>query len=152
VGSEAETVSRLSANPKLAAERQAKLDALGEQPGWWRPFARRKWRDRRAAILAIDISEAAAMLRDVYSSAFAEEVVMRPAPSFAMFVKAEGQPFFEPVNMCECGARLPFAAKRCPPCAADRVFVQIAWAEFLTGWRIVGMLVANSAPKDGPYR
>jgi 23S rRNA U2552 (ribose-2'-O)-methylase RlmE/FtsJ len=87
VGSEAETVSRLSANPKLAAERQAKLDALGEQPGWWRPFARRRWRDRRAAILAVDISEAAAMLRAIYDSAWSEEVALRPSPAFASLLK-----------------------------------------------------------------
>lgn len=60
-------------DPKLLAERNAKLLALGLCPPWWRPFARRRWVRRYAAILAMDVTAARALLRRLYP---AEHVVV----------------------------------------------------------------------------
>jgi hypothetical protein len=72
-------------NPRLAAERQAKLKALGPRPSRWRLFARRRWESARASILAMDVSEVAAMLQGIYTTAHVEEMASRPSPLAAMF-------------------------------------------------------------------
>jgi hypothetical protein len=73
-------VTGLSA--KLLAEREAKLDALGPRPPWWQPFARRRWRKRRDAILAMDCSQMTEMLREVYSDDVLRAMAVRPAIDF----------------------------------------------------------------------
>jgi hypothetical protein len=73
-------MNQLSA--KLLAEREAKLDALGPRPPWWRPFARRRWRRRRDALLAMDVSQMAEMLREVYSDDVLRAMAARPAIDF----------------------------------------------------------------------
>lgn len=54
-------------DPKSVAIREARLAALGPRPPWWRVFARRRWKRERDAILAMDVSELAAMLREIYT-------------------------------------------------------------------------------------
>jgi hypothetical protein len=64
---------------KLLAEREAKLDALGRCPPWWRPFARRRWRRRLAVVLAMDVSKAAEMLHDLLRVCYRTEHVAEAA-------------------------------------------------------------------------
>jgi hypothetical protein len=78
-------MSGLSA--KLLAEREAKLDALGPRPPWWQPFARRRWRKRRDAILAMDCSQMTEMLRGWYSDERLREMAARPAFDFGNIAK-----------------------------------------------------------------
>jgi hypothetical protein len=68
---------------KLLAEREAKLDALGPRPPWWQPFARRRWRRRRDAILAMDVSVWAENLRRWYPAARVQEMAAVSAASYA---------------------------------------------------------------------
>jgi hypothetical protein len=60
---------------KLLAEREAKLDALGRCPPWWRPFARRRWRRRLAVVLEMDVSQTAEMLRKLLRECYPVEGV-----------------------------------------------------------------------------
>lgn len=76
----------MNPDPKLLAERQAKIDALGPCPPWWRFLGRRRWRRAYATIMAIDVSFAAAMYRQIYSDAALEEIANRPSP-FSAFMK-----------------------------------------------------------------
>lgn len=66
-------------NPALVAERDRRLAVLGPQPSWWRFFARRRWRRERAAILAMDVSEMAALLRRLYPSDTIEKLAQEIA-------------------------------------------------------------------------
>ncbi len=83
----------ISSNPALVAEREQKLRALGSRPPWWRPFKRREWKRRRDAVLAMDVSEAAALMRVIYSKALLDEVVKLASPSYAMIGKAPSDGF-----------------------------------------------------------
>jgi hypothetical protein len=106
-------------DPTLVAERQAKLDALGPLPSWWRPFARRKWKRSRASILAIDVSVYAAMLRSFYTREYAEAEARRPL-SFASILKepyAADRPFedvrvYIPPTIVNCTFQRCHAAAR----------------------------------------
>lgn len=71
-------------DPKLAAERDAKLEALGPRPPWRRPFARRRWLRARAAILATDVSTLAALMREVYSTRSLEQMADRRSPFLSL--------------------------------------------------------------------
>jgi hypothetical protein len=71
-------------DPKLVAERDAKLKRLGSRPPWWRPFVRLRWKQQRAAILAMDVSQAALMLRGLYSTAYLEQLASMPSPAFGL--------------------------------------------------------------------
>lgn len=53
-------------HPTLVDERSRLLRDLGPEPSWWRFLARRRWRSRRSAILAMDVSVATMMLRELY--------------------------------------------------------------------------------------
>jgi hypothetical protein len=59
-----------AAGLQMRAER---MFYLGPMPPWWRPFARRKWRRERDAIMAIDVSAFGDMLRSVYQPRDIEE-------------------------------------------------------------------------------
>lgn len=48
------------------AMRERRLMALGPSPSWWRVFARRRWRKRRLAIMAMDVSVMAEVLTRIY--------------------------------------------------------------------------------------
>ncbi len=82
----------MNGDPKLVAERDAKLKQIGPRPPWWRLFARRRWKQQRAAILAIDVSQVALMLRDLYSTAYLEQLASTTSPSlwFADIAKEPG--------------------------------------------------------------
>ncbi len=77
----------LHSDPKLVAERDAKLRELGPQPPWWRVFARRRWKRARATIMATDVTFVAAIYRNIYSAAEIEAIRNRPSP-FASMMKA----------------------------------------------------------------
>jgi hypothetical protein len=49
-----------------AVERCERLATLGPPPPWWRVFALRRWLAGYDAIMALDISVGAQMLREVY--------------------------------------------------------------------------------------
>jgi hypothetical protein len=72
---------------KLIREREAKLDALGPRPPWWQPFARRRWRRRRDAILAMDCSQMTEMLREVYSDDVLRAMAVRPTIDYGNIAK-----------------------------------------------------------------
>jgi hypothetical protein len=77
---------------KLIREREAKLDALGPCPPWWHPFARRRWRRRRDAILAMDCSQMTEMLREWYSDEMLRDLAARPAIDFGNIAKRPRSP------------------------------------------------------------
>lgn len=79
--------------PELLAERQARVDALGPLPPWWRLFKRRAWRRERSRIMATDVSTSAYMLRRIYSAAAVDELAARQHPVFTLIGKAEGRDF-----------------------------------------------------------
>lgn len=56
-----------------AVERCERLATLGPPPAWWRVFALRRWLRGYDAIMALDISVAAQLLREVYKHATPEE-------------------------------------------------------------------------------
>jgi hypothetical protein len=74
--------TRTGMSPRLVAERDAKVLALGSCPAWWRPFARRRWRRRRAAIMAMDVSMWAEDLRRWYSIERVRDLAARPAVNY----------------------------------------------------------------------
>lgn len=78
-------------DPKLVAERDARLAALGPQPPWWRPFARRRWKRERGYILATDVSQVTAMMRTLYTPECVEAIANRPHPSFAGITKEDAK-------------------------------------------------------------
>lgn len=78
-------MNRISA--KLLIERETKLDALGPRPPWWRPFTRRRWRARHAAIMAMDVSEWAEMLRHWYGDEYLKRLAAQP-PMFGTMRKS----------------------------------------------------------------
>lgn len=75
-------------NPKRAVERCERLSALGRPPPQRHNRKLRKWLDAFAAIMALDISEAAEMLRSVYSRDVVLQTMERPNPMFAFLRKA----------------------------------------------------------------
>lgn len=67
-----------------AVERCERLAALGPAPAWWRVFALRRWLRAYRAIMALDISVHAEMLRTVYTKERILETMNRPNPMFAL--------------------------------------------------------------------
>ena len=78
----------MSDDETLVAERQAKLDALGPRPAWWRLLARRRWKHERARICAMDVSKATAMFRRLYTPAAIEQA-LRPHPMLSVMGKVK---------------------------------------------------------------
>lgn len=64
--------------PKRAVERCDRLAKLGPPPPQSRPWKLRRWLRAYRAIMALDISEAAEMLRDLYPTERIEELASRP--------------------------------------------------------------------------
>jgi hypothetical protein len=93
-------------SPRLVAERNARMDALGPRPPRWRPIARRRWRRQYAAIAAMDVSAAAEMLRSVYSNERVRALAERPSPTFAMLRRAVPDPV-EPERTTRHAAIMP---------------------------------------------
>lgn len=73
-------------SPKLVSERNARLDALGPRPPWWRPFTRRRWDRDHARISAVDVSEWAEMLRHWYGPESVKRLAAQP-PMFGTMRK-----------------------------------------------------------------
>lgn len=67
-----------------AVERCERLAALGPAPAWWRVFALRRWLRAYRAIMALDISEMAEMLREVYTDEKLRELATAPNPLLAI--------------------------------------------------------------------
>lgn len=61
----------------LLAERAAALRALGPEPRWWRLFARRRWHARHRAIMAMDVSTMAWLLRQEYPATHINDLANR---------------------------------------------------------------------------
>jgi hypothetical protein len=72
-----------------AVERCERLAALGPAPAWWRLFALRRWLAEYRAIMALDISVGAQLLREVYPASWVEEMANQPNNTFLGIVKAE---------------------------------------------------------------
>lgn len=66
--------------PHRAIERCEALAKLGWPPSWWRMIARRRWLRAYRAIMALDISEGAEMLREVYTDEQLRELATAPNP------------------------------------------------------------------------
>ena len=64
-------------NPARQRQRDEKLLALGQRPPWWRLFSRRRWKREYAAIMAIDVSDYAAILARYYDAEFPDGMVSR---------------------------------------------------------------------------
>jgi len=65
-----------------AVERCERLAMLGPPPAWWRVFALRRWIRAYRAIMALDISVGAQMLREVYPENWVSEVANRTNNTF----------------------------------------------------------------------
>ena len=66
--------------PRRAVERCERLAALGPPPPQSRPWTLRRWLRAYRAIMALDISEAAEMLREVYTDEKLRELATAPNP------------------------------------------------------------------------
>lgn len=65
-------------SPRLRAERDAKVAALGQPPSWWRVFSRRRYDLRYRELMAMDISPFAELMREFYPSSSVAEMASRP--------------------------------------------------------------------------
>lgn len=81
----------MSINPKRAVERCQRLLDLGPPPPLTRPWKLRLWRRAYQAIMALDISEVAELLRDVYTREDMDQLMNQPNPMFAM-VRRDADP------------------------------------------------------------
>ena len=72
-------------SPRLRAERDAKVAALGARPPWWRVLSRRRYDRRRRELMAMDISIFAEQMREFYPSSAVAEMASRP--DFGKLVK-----------------------------------------------------------------
>lgn len=81
-------------NPKRAVERCERLSALGPPPPQRHNRKLAKWLDAFDAIMALDISEAAEMLRSIYTPESMTALMDRPNPIFA-FMRG-GRPVYGP--------------------------------------------------------
>lgn len=92
-----------------AVERCERLAALGPAPAWWRVFAMRRWLAEYRAIMALDISVHAEMLRSLYTPAVVIEAARRPNTMFSAALDGE---------LCLCGAGAhvirPMRHETCP--------------------------------------
>lgn len=73
-----------------AVERCERLAALGPAPAWWRVFALRRWVAEYRAIMALDISVHAEMLRTVYTPEVAAQMAERTNVTAALLAAQPG--------------------------------------------------------------
>lgn len=76
-------------NAARAVERCAQLRDLGPAPPWSRPWKLKRWLRAYRAIMALDISEAAEMLRSVYMSSDITEMAWRQSPFHALLKRGD---------------------------------------------------------------
>jgi hypothetical protein len=74
-------------SPKRAVERCERLAALGPPPPQRHNRKLKRWLDAFSSIMALDISECAEMLREIYSSEYLSARAARPA-AFATLSKS----------------------------------------------------------------
>jgi hypothetical protein len=67
-----------------AVERCEQLARLGPAPAWWRVFALRRWLVAYRAIMALDISAQAEMLRSLYTPDVVKLAAQRPHPALRL--------------------------------------------------------------------
>jgi hypothetical protein len=72
-----------------AVERCERLATLGPPPAWWRVFALRRWLRGYDAIMALDISVAAQLLREAYPAEQLEALAMAENPWLRMVPRSE---------------------------------------------------------------
>jgi hypothetical protein len=94
---------------RLRLQRDSAIAAhLKLEPSWWRFLARRRWRQRFAALRAIDVSMQTELLRELYPSGEMERLARQPNPLFALGRKATTGPrFVEPVVVCASDCDIP---------------------------------------------
>lgn len=79
-----------SINPTRAVERCERLAKLGPPPSprrghpWKLTRKLKLWLREYRAIMALDITQCAEMLRDLYSSEYLKQMAERPNPTFAL--------------------------------------------------------------------
>lgn len=76
-------------NPKRAVERCERLSKLGPPPPQRHNRKLRKWLDAFMAIMALDVSEYAEILRSVYTPGSIEDLAHRPMPWVYSLVRKE---------------------------------------------------------------
>ena len=81
-----------------AVERCEQLARLGPAPAWWRAFALRRWLAEYRAIMALDISAQAEMLRQVYTLDVVKLAAQRPHPALRMAMRVGSTPWIEPIE------------------------------------------------------
>lgn len=88
--------------PRRAVERCEALAALGQPPPLTRPWKLRRWLRAYRAIMALDISEAAEMLREVYTPSDIERMAGAANPMYVLARKPAspylGRKWVEPVD------------------------------------------------------
>lgn len=65
-------------SPRLRAERDTMVAALGQRPPWWRVFSRRHYDQRHRELMAKDISIFTEQMREFYPSSSVAEMAGRP--------------------------------------------------------------------------
>jgi hypothetical protein len=68
--------------PARAVERYDRIKALGSVPPWWRFRARRRWLQEFTAIMALDISTSAEILRKLYPTDAVQQMAEWTRPTF----------------------------------------------------------------------
>jgi hypothetical protein len=85
-----------------AVERCQLLATLGPPPAWWRVFALRRWLAEYRAIMALDISVGAQMLREAYPAEQLEALATAENPWLRMVPRSERTPsmrrYIEPIE------------------------------------------------------
>ncbi len=102
--------------PSLVAERQARLNALGARPPWWKPFARRRFDRQHVAIMAMDCRWSSLILRRFYSSERTQQIVDRQLAIMAFLAKPVRAP---PAPCRDCGDRPRKYGALCVECVAE---------------------------------
>lgn len=74
----------LTALDESLKRRQQRLEKLGPRPGWWRPFARRRWDRELYAISQLSVSELDLMLMWLYPN----RQQLKPPVDFAKLTKS----------------------------------------------------------------
>lgn len=74
-------------DPRLVAERDAKILALGPCPPWYRPLKRRRWRIARTQLGFMSVSRMTAIAREMYPADSVLKMSMRPSPFLSLLRK-----------------------------------------------------------------
>ena len=100
----AEPIVTTAISTTRAVSRCERLAALGPAPAWWRVFALRRWLRGYRAVMALDISVSAEMLRSLYPADWVAEMARRPNNALRGLTKPAGGPFVEVVERVQIGA------------------------------------------------